>query len=64
MFILGRNFLQTADGGENIANDLIKNIDTWIQNFNSPNDENFVLDGILYEIYFDHNGIFRDQKID
>ena len=63
LFILGRNFLQTANGGENLANELISNIDTWIQNFNFPSGENYVFDGILYEIYFDHNGIFRDQNL-
>lgn len=62
-FILGRNFLQTANGGENLANEMIEEFGNWIEKFNSPNGENYFLDGILYEIYFDHNGIFRDQNL-
>jgi len=63
LFILGRNFLQTANGGENLANELMQSIQNWIKNFNSPTNENYFLDGILYEIYFDHNGIFRDKNL-
>jgi hypothetical protein len=63
LFILGRNFLQTANGGEDLANDLMESIQNWIKNFNTPTNENYFLDGILYEIYFDHNGIFRDKNL-
>lgn len=63
LFVLGRNFLQTAEGGENVANELIQTIQMWIKNFNSPTNENCFLDGLLYEIYFDRNGIYRDKNL-
>lgn len=63
LFILGRNFLQTANGGENLANEMMQSIQTWIKNFSTPANENYFLDGLLYEIYFDHNGIFRDKNL-
>lgn len=63
LFILGRNFLQTANGGENLANELIQSIGDWIENFNTDNNENYFLEGLLFEIYFDHNGIFRDGNL-
>lgn len=63
LFILGRNFLQTTNGGENLANEIIKSIPSWIEKFSTKDGENYFLDGILYEIYFDHNGIFRDKNL-
>lgn len=63
LFILGRNFLQTANGGENLANEMIQEIATWIEKFNTPENENYFLDGLLFEIYFDHNGIYRDKNL-
>ena len=63
LFILGRNFLQTANGGEDVANQMIENISSWIENFNSPDNENHFLDGLLFEIYFDSKGIYRDQDL-
>ena len=57
-FLLGRNILQILDGGER----------TTIAYFNNPGDklanwtinsENHILNGILFEIYFDSNGRFR-----
>lgn len=63
LFILGRNFLQTTNGGENLANEIIKSIPNWIEKFSTKDGENYFLDGILYEIYFDHNGIFRDKNL-
>lgn len=58
-FIIGRNILQTAIGGEyecmsimggRLANFLAK----W-----SKDGENHILNGMLYEMYFDHNAEFR-----
>lgn len=63
LFILGRNFLQTANGGENLARELIEDLESWIGNFNTNDNENYFLDGILFEIYFDSNGIFRDERL-
>lgn len=62
LFLLGRNFLQTAHGGENQANYFIDNLDSFVSKF-SNNNENPFLDGILFEIYFDSNGIFRDDSL-
>lgn len=58
-FILGRNILQTAIGGEY---ECMSIMDGRLANFLtrwSKNGENHVLNGILYEMYFDHNGEFR-----
>lgn len=56
-FILGRNILQVADGGENKANDILREFDL-IRKFNI-NGENHLLNGILFEIYFDCDGKLR-----
>lgn len=57
-FLLGRNILQVATGGEYTALDyfdyLGRNIEKW-----TINGENHLLNGILYEIYFDSNGRLR-----
>lgn len=63
LFVLGRNFLQTANGGENYARELIQDLESWIKKFNTPDNENYFLDGVLFEIYFDSNGIFRDERL-
>lgn len=60
-FILGRNILQTAEGGEFTANSIIKNLDTWLLKF-FIGSQNHVLNGILFEIYFDSKGQFRQSK--
>lgn len=62
LFILGRNILQTANGGENNASYLMKSLANDIQQFNQDG-ENHVLNGILYEIYFNSDGIFRGNYI-
>lgn len=62
LFILGRNILQTANGGENDANYLMANLANNLQQFND-NGENHILNGILFEIYFDSKGIFRGDYI-
>jgi len=60
-FLLGRNILQTAIGGEFTANSIIKNLESWIQKY-SIDTTNHVLNGILYEIYFDSKGQFRQNN--
>ncbi|MBS5413355.1 MAG: caspase family protein [Bacteroides thetaiotaomicron] len=57
-FLLGRNILQTAIGGEFAANSIIKNLGTWLSSW-STGKENHVLNGILFEIYFNSKGQFR-----
>ena len=58
-FIIGRNILQTAIGGEyecmSIMDGRLANYLTrW-----SDNGENHILNGMLYEMYFNHNAEFR-----
>lgn len=60
-FLLGRNLLQTAIGGEFSANSIFKNLDEWLLDWFTGN-ENHVLNGILFEIYFNSKGQFRQSK--
>ncbi|MFN8287536.1 MAG: caspase family protein [Chitinophagales bacterium] len=60
LFLLGRNILQSAIGGEFSANAIIKRLDTWLQRY-SIGGVNHVLNGILYEIYFNSKGQFRQS---
>lgn len=60
LFLLGRNILQTAIGGEFTALSIVKNLDTWLQKY-SNGEINHVLNGILFEIYFNSKGQFRQR---
>lgn len=62
LFVLGRNILQTADGGENSANEIIDNLQDYLNQYKS-NNANHILAGILFEIYFNSNGQFRYERI-
>ena len=57
-FLLGRNLLQTALGGEYSAMELFKKLNTWLIKWNNAS-ENHVLNGMLYEMYFDKTATFR-----
>ncbi len=57
-FLLGRNLLQTALGGEYSAMELFKKLNTWLIKWNIGS-ENHVLNGMLYEMYFDKTATFR-----
>lgn len=59
-FLLGRNILQVADGTERQANRLIRDVETFSK-FNVDG-ENHLLNGLLFEIYFDSEGKFRIDK--
>ncbi|WP_231582676.1 caspase family protein [Pedobacter sp. BMA] len=61
LFLLGRNILQTAIGGTFAAKDIMENLSTWLLPF-LRNKENHVLNGMLYEMYFDSKGHFRKGK--
>jgi hypothetical protein len=61
LFLIGRNILQTAIGGEFTANSIIKNLDNWLQKY-TRGDTNHVLNGILFEIYFNSKGQFRQTN--
>ena len=57
-FVLGRNILQAACGGSFAAssymNNLERNLSIW-----TKDDVNHVLNGMLFEMYFNANGQFR-----
>lgn len=57
-FLLGRNILQTAIGGEYTAKAYIHNLENKLDKWNIDG-ENHVLNGILFEIYFDSSGRYR-----
>jgi hypothetical protein len=57
-FLLGRNILQASAHAFSITNfceDLNKNLTPYFEN-----GENHILNGMLFEIYFDNNGDFRN----
>lgn len=58
-FILGRNLLQTAVGGEWDTNKFFENLKDNLLKWNIDG-ENHILNGILYEIYFDSDGQLRE----
>lgn len=62
-FLLGRNLLQTADGNEFSAVDIFKRLGNWLERWSTIDGENHVLNGILYEIYFNSKGKFRRNCI-
>lgn len=62
LFLLGRNILQTANGGEYSARSIIKNLDTWLPKYSDKDNNNHVLNGILFEIYFNSKGLFRHRN--
>lgn len=56
-FIIGRNILQSAGYAHNSTN-FMDNLGTNLFKYNN-NGENHLLNGMLFEIYFDNNGDFR-----
>jgi len=60
-FILGRNLLQAADGGARSAEGFMSVIKNSILLYN-VDEENHLLNGILFEIYFNSRGDFRRDK--
>lgn len=63
LFILGRNIYQTACGGENKAQSFMEDLVNYIKKF-ITNKENHVLNGILFEIFFDSKGNIRKSLKD
>ena len=57
LFIMGRNLLQAAVGGSNDAKGVVTDSDV-LANY-SFNGKNHLLNGVLFEIYFNHEGKFR-----
>lgn len=61
LFLLGRNLLQTAIGGEFAANAVFNDLANWLNSWFTGKD-NHVLNGILFEIYFNSEGKFRGRN--
>lgn len=59
-FLLGRNILQVACGGENDTLAIMNRLSNWLSKY-TVDGENHVLNGILFEIYFDSEGKFRTK---
>lgn len=60
-FIFGRNLLQSS-GAAYVAQDFMKSIENNLRKYQTKENENHVLDGILFEIYFNSQGEFRKNK--
>ncbi|MDD1004258.1 PIN-like domain-containing protein [Pseudomonas sp. TNT2022 ID642] len=59
-FVLGRNIYQAACGNAQKAMDFLSNLDSRLKWF-AENISKYVLAGIVYEVYFDSNGVLRDS---
>lgn len=57
LFVIGRNLLQAAEGGAFDAQKFISDVDVLARYTIGQN--NHLLNGILFEIYFNHKGQFR-----
>lgn len=58
LFLIGRNILQSAGYANNSTN-FIENLEQNLEKYFNSDGENHLLNGILFEIYFDSNGNFR-----
>lgn len=61
-FVLGRNILQAANGGAWECINFIKDLKTNVVAYQEKNGDNHLLNGILFEVYFDSNGNYRKDK--
>lgn len=61
-FLLGRNILQAADGSEFTAGGIIDDLDNYLSPW-FDGKENHVLNGILFEMYFNSHGRFRGKVL-
>jgi len=60
-FIIGRNILQSSNYAFG-ATSFIENLDSKLLKY-IEDEENHILNGMLYEIYFDNNGDFRRDNL-
>ncbi len=61
-FILGRNIYQCANGGEHRAEAIMNDLRRELAKF--PDDwAEHILNGMFYEVYFNHEGKFRGSKL-
>ncbi|WP_459213146.1 caspase family protein [Aquimarina rhabdastrellae] len=61
MFILGRNLLQSSGAAFN-AVEFMQDLDSNLKKYSEPDGENHLLNGILFEIYFNPQAEFRKHK--
>lgn len=61
LFLIGRNILQCAGFAFNSTN-FIDNLVNNLKPYQTAENENHLLNGILFEIYFDNNGDFRIEN--
>lgn len=61
LFVLGRNILQAANGSANAAEDWIRRFPEHAKGMSQAK-RKALLDGILFEIFFDSQGELRKQK--
>tara|TARA_A100000171_G_C2139093_1_gene153110 strand:+ start:5909 stop:7390 length:1482 start_codon:yes stop_codon:yes gene_type:complete len=62
LFLIGRNILQSAIGGEYSAMALMEErLASWLSS-RSTGKENHILNGMLFEIYFNNEGKFRQYN--
>lgn len=61
VFVLGRNILQSAEGSSGSAITFIENFSSYIKNW-EPCFKKALIDGILFEIYFDSNAEVRPRR--
>lgn len=59
-FVLGRNILQSCENAWSVTN-FINSIEDKIIPYQTPTGENHILNGILFEIYFDSKGEIRER---
>ena len=60
-FILGRNLLQSSGAAFN-AMEFMKNLSNKLNKYSETDEENHLLNGILFEIYFNPQAEFRKNK--
>jgi len=62
LFLTGRNILQMAEGEEHSSERIMTNsLDNFLSDYFSDS-ENHLLNGILFEMYFNSKGVFRETK--
>jgi len=61
LFVLGRNILQSAIGSSGYAIEFIENLHSHINNWKTPI-KSALIDGILFEIFFDSKGMIRKKR--
>jgi len=61
LFVLGRNIYQAACGESTAAVELMSELDTFLKRFEKEVSFH-ILNGMLYEVYFDSSDRFRERK--